>query len=361
VGLALPARRLRDFQRERGERERGLTRKRGGVQTHEDLPDLTGKTAMVTGAGGGNIGAATAGRLARLGATVVVPCRTLERAEALRREIVEAAPVEERAQVAARVVPAEMNLASLESVARFVAVFRASGRPLHSLVLCAAAVPRGFELTRDGVELTFGVAHVAHFALATALADVLAASRPSTVVLVSSVAHYKSVPPHFPSDLTGLNDRTMPQFARYVRAKLANVLFAKELARRLRGAGVLVNVAYPGVVLTRLAEDVWSREWYWPLARRLMWSPDTASLTVLAAAIGPATLAGGVTGSDFCPVGRRHCASDAAQDPALARELWDSTVHLLRASESSAWAWWPEGAARLLGLPAAGAYGLPTT
>ncbi|QWC85509.1 SDR family oxidoreductase [Nocardioidaceae bacterium] len=208
----------------------------------DDLPDLSGRTAVVTGANSG-IGFHTARQLARHGARVVLACRDVaagEQAAAHLRDLSDVAPVVR-----------ELDLASLDSVKRFT---RATEGPIDLLVNNAGVMtPPRHTTTEDGHELQFGVNHLGHFALTGRLLPHLLSAGDARVVTVSSLAHKGGsgrLLQGNPKD--GYN----PQHA-YSNSKLANLLFATELQRRATEAGVRLTstAAHPGVSNTGLVTD----------------------------------------------------------------------------------------------------------
>jgi retinol dehydrogenase 12 len=204
----------------------------------------TGRTFLVTG-GNTGIGLATATELARRGGRVYVACRS----EAKGSDAV-AAIVAATGNAEVSFLP--LDLADLASVRACAAEFLAAGQPLHVLVNNAGLAGRA-GLTRDGFETLFGVNHLGHFALTTALLDLLVASAPARIVNVSSDSHYQARG----IDFTALRrpTRGVAGMRSYAVSKLCNVLFTQELARRLDGKGVSAYAVHPGVV----ASDIWRK------------------------------------------------------------------------------------------------------
>jgi retinol dehydrogenase-12 len=207
-----------------------------------------------------------------------------------------------------------LDLADLDSVRACAEAFLARGEPLQVLVNNAGVAGRR-GLTRQGFELTFGVNHLGHFALTDALLGCLAASAPARVVNVSSDAHYSAPGIDFSSlrrparGVTGMRE--------YAVSKLANVLHAQELARRVAGTGVTTYALHPGVV----ASDIWRRvPWpVRPLITRRMLSPAQGAATSLYCATSAEVT--GDTGLFY-----DRCAPRAASTVAtaeLGRLLWD--------------------------------------
>ena len=203
--------------------------------TETDLPDLTGLTAVVTGANSG-IGLVTARELAGHGARVVLACRNTAAAEAASLEIVGDTRVE------------QLDLSSLASVRDFAE--RWDG-PLDLLINNAGVMtPPTYRETADGFELQFGTNHLGHFALTGLLLPHLLDAAAPRVVTVSSIAH-------FGGDERVLDANPREGYApskAYSQSKLANVLFARELQRRATTAdrGLASTAAHPGGSVTNL-------------------------------------------------------------------------------------------------------------
>ena len=216
--------------------------------TPDELPDLTGTTAVVTG-GNSGIGFVTARELAGHGATVILACRNIAAAEQSAERI-----RSNHNGTGARIPDvrvAELDLSSLISVRRFADSWES---PLDLLVNNAGVMaPRSWQGTRDGFELQFGTNHLGHFALTGLLLPALSASALPRVVTVSSIAHH--------GGRTDLLDGNPPGAYRpdssYSNSKLANLLFGAELARRAtaNGSAVTSTMAHPGVCATGLAVD----------------------------------------------------------------------------------------------------------
>lgn len=267
--------------------------------------ELSGRTFLITGANTG-IGRATAGDLARRGGKVFVACRSADKGRAAAAEIAAAT-----GNKAVAFLP--LDLADLASVRNCAAEFLARGEPLHVLINNAGvAGARG--LTKDGFELAFGINHLGHFALTTALLDCLAASAPSRVVTVASDAHYQAKGIDFEAVRRSTASRT--GLHEYAVSKLANVLFSAELARRMQGRGVTAYALHPGVV----ASDIWRRvPWpVRPLMKLPMLSTERGAATSLYCATAPEL--DGVTGRFY--ESSREREPSAAVTPELAGELW---------------------------------------
>ncbi len=210
--------------------------------TTDDLPDLGGRTVIVTGANSG-LGREAALGFARKGAHVVLACRDPGRAKAAGDAI--------RAQHPdARLDALELDLASLASVRRFADAFLASGRELHVLCNNAGVMAIPYRKTADGFEMQLGTNHLGHFALTGLLLERLLATPGSRVVSVSSTAHrFGAI--RF-DDLHW--ERRYSRWRAYGQSKLANLLFTYELQRRLddRGADSIAVACHPGYAATNL-------------------------------------------------------------------------------------------------------------
>ena len=212
-----------------------------GGWTAEQIPDQSGRTAVVTGANSG-LGLITARELARAGATVVATARSTEKAEAAATRIAAAA----RAEVEPRV----LDLADLSSVREFSKATSAEHPQLDLLVNNAGVMMPPRELTADGFELQFGTNHLGHFALTGLLLDALSAASDARIATISSIEH-KPGKIDF-DDLS--SERSYAPRSAYRRSKFANAVFGLELERRLREAGLPIRsvLAHPGYSDTNL-------------------------------------------------------------------------------------------------------------
>ena len=267
---------------------------------------LSGRTFCITGANTG-IGRDTALDLARRGGRLILLGRSLDRTQSVLDEI---AAIGEPAAF----VPCDLG--DLDSVRGAADAVIALDEPIHVLINNAGlAGQRG--TTAQGFELAFGTNHLGHFALTTRLLDVLRASAgptPSRVVCVSSDSHY--APKSLDLDAVRQPTKSVTGMAEYGVSKLANVLFAQELARREDPAVVTTYALHPGVI----ASDIW-RKVPWPvrpIVTRFMRSTEEGAQTTLYCATDPALAA--ETGGFYS-----DCASKEPSDvatPAAGAELW---------------------------------------
>jgi NAD(P)-dependent dehydrogenase (short-subunit alcohol dehydrogenase family) len=210
--------------------------------TAERIPDQVGRTAVVTGANSG-LGLVAARELARAGAEVVLACRNVEKGDAAGESIREAVPE-------ASVAIEELDLSSLASVRAFAGRFAAGHDSLDLLLNNAGVMAPPRRETADGFELQFGTNHLGHFALTGLLLGRMQGREDARVVTVSSTAHkFGRI------DFDDLQrQRHYFRWTAYGQSKLANLLFARELDRRLRAAGSSVSsmAAHPGYAATNL-------------------------------------------------------------------------------------------------------------
>jgi NAD(P)-dependent dehydrogenase (short-subunit alcohol dehydrogenase family) len=287
--------------------------------TAADIPDQSGRTIIVTGANSG-LGYQTALELARHGAHVVMTARDGEKGRAAKARI-------EAERVSGSLELRKLDLADLDDVKRFAATIIADGLPVDVLINNAGVMMPPRSLTRQGHEQQFGVNHLAHFVLTALLIERLAQSSDGRVVTVSSDLH-KRGQIHF-DDLTGARDYGRMSF--YAQSKFANVLFALELDRRLKAAGLPVKslLAHPGYSATNLQLNgpTGILKLFMRIGNRFL-AQDVAmgALNELYAATAPAAAGGQFIGPD----GRGEKSGypkivqpiAAARDPDLAKRLW---------------------------------------
>jgi len=207
--------------------------------------DMSGRTCMITGASNG-IGRAAAMELARLGASTVLVCRDRQRGE---RTVEEIRRVSGNDDVSLLIA----DLSSQAEIRTVAAEFLASDRSLHVLLNNAGVMNFRREETVDGIETTFAVNHLAYFLLTELLLERLKQSAPARIVSVASDAHAQS---GGRLDFDDLESRKRYSLIRvYGKSKLANILFTRELARRLAGTGVTANCLHPGFVGSGFARN----------------------------------------------------------------------------------------------------------
>jgi len=267
--------------------------------------NLKGKTALVTGANTG-IGRVTAIELAKQGARVVLACRSEEKTQPVIAEI-----------GADKVDFLQLDLADLASVRASGDAFLARGEPL-SLLVNNAGLAGAHGQTRDGFELGFGTNHVGHYLFTRLLLPALEKAEEARVVTVASDGHYRA--PGLDWEAVRRPTRTTTAFPEYCVSKLANVLFASELARRAP-KNVRSYSLHPGGV----ASDVW-REVPWGLRhvlRLFLLSNEDGARTTLYCATSEDVKDESGLYFDRCKEKR---PSKLALDASLARELWERSA-----------------------------------
>lgn len=276
---------------------------------------MDGKICVVTGASSG-IGRAIAVALAGLGATVVLIGRDRDRGESALADVTAAATGGQPSLELA-------DFRSMDQVRDLAA--RLSTRPaIDVLVNNAGLVVGRREVTADGFEHTIAVNHLAPFLLTNLLRPTLEASGAARVVTVASLAHRSAM-----LRLDDLNSerRYLPMLA-YSNSKLANVLFTRELARRLADAGsqVTANCLHPGTVATRFGRtgSAWLRYGV-VLGRNFLRSPESGAATAVYLASSPDVA--GRSGGYYVRC-RPHRPSPAARNDTLAGDLWDLSARL---------------------------------
>ncbi|XP_068248495.1 retinol dehydrogenase 13-like isoform X3 [Palaemon carinicauda] len=204
---------------------------------------LDGKTVVITGANTG-IGKETAKDLSRRGAKIVMLCRDLEKARLAAEEI--------HKDTGNTVGVYHLDLASLESVRNTAATLKDTEPKIHCLINNAGVMMCPRWETKDGFEMQLGTNHLGHFLLTLLLLDQVKAAAPSRIVTVSSIAHTQGRM-HW-EDL--MRTETYDAKEAYCQSKLANVLFSRELAKKLQGTGVTTYSLHPGVVQTELGRHI---------------------------------------------------------------------------------------------------------
>jgi NAD(P)-dependent dehydrogenase (short-subunit alcohol dehydrogenase family) len=291
----------------------------------EQIPDQHGRTAIVTGANSG-LGLASARELARHGASVVLACRNTARGRDAVAEIEAAVPD-------ARLELSELDLSSLASVRSFAERYRSAHDTLDLLINNAGlmAPPRGE--TADGFELQLGTNHLGHFALTGLLIGAMEGRPDARVVALSSIAH-RTGRIKF-EDLQ--SERRYSRWRAYGQSKLADLMSALELDRRLRAAGSTVKslAAHPGYSATNLQTAAP------PLIDRTVMritnaiaaqSADMGALPTLYAATCPGLEGGLFIGPDGLGELRGHprivSPNRAARDEDVAARLWNVSEEL---------------------------------
>jgi NAD(P)-dependent dehydrogenase (short-subunit alcohol dehydrogenase family) len=288
--------------------------------TVDRIPDQSGRIALVTGADSG-LGLIAARELARAGARVVLACRNMDKGATALREITDEVPNAE-AELAA------LDLASLDSIRSFAQGFPKAHNGLDLLINNAGVLAPPRRTTKEGFELQFGTNHLGHFALTGLLLGALEGRKGARVVTVSSTAH-RMGRINF-DDLHG--ERRYRRWRAYGQSKLANLLFALELDRRLRAAGSTISslAAHPGYAATNLqsaSAPVLDRAVMVVTNLLVAQDAEVGALSLLYAATEPGLEGGTYVGPDGRREQRGHPQPEAAParaalDEAVAARLW---------------------------------------
>lgn len=277
--------------------------------------EIRGKNVLLTGATNG-IGLEASVELARQGARVTLVGRDPRRTEAA------------VADVKARSGSTEVShllcdFSSQASIRSLADQVLASHGSLHVLINNAGGVNKERRLTVDGIETTFAVNHLGYFLLTNLLLDRIIQSAPARIVTVASAAHRSGT-----LDFDDLGyERGYKIMRAYSRSKLANVLFASELARRLEGTGVTSNSLHPGVVATNIwsGAPTFAKNLIHFLFRHFFLSPAQGAATIVQLAASPELE--GVTGKYF-EKGKPVTPAPRARDEMLAKQLWEVSMKL---------------------------------
>jgi len=292
--------------------------------TTADIPDQSGRTAVITGANTG-LGYETAAALAAKGAHVVLAVRNLDKGREAAERITAATP-------GASVALQELDLTSLDSVRTAADELRDANDTIDLLINNAGVMMTPKSTTKDGFELQFGTNHLGHFALTGLLLDRVLAAQGSRVVTVSSTGHRFARGIRF-DDLQW--ERSYNRVGAYGQAKLANLMFTYELQRRLIGTNTIAAAAHPGGSNTELMRNL-------PVAIRgasallapLFQGPEMGALPTLRAATDPGVLGGQYFGPDGFGEQRGYPkivgSTAASHDTAAQRRLWTVSEELTK-------------------------------
>ncbi|KAE9308033.1 hypothetical protein PF008_g21081 [Phytophthora fragariae] len=302
------------------------------------IPSQNGKVAVVTGASSG-IGYETALQLARKGAHVVLACRDESRGRQTEADL--------RKELAAdsasgTVEYMRLDVSDLSSVRHFSEEFKKTHDQLDLLINNAGIMGGSYALSPDGYERQFATNHLGHFALTAQLLEILTKSAPSRVASVSSFVHRQAWLRFDATEVMAPNEKAYSQWSNYANTKLYNILFTKELNRRLRGKGihgVTAVACHPGISSSNLftAPSSDNRSWFWKIFFKVSTviphqSTQMGALPTLYAATGD-----NVAGGDFFGPGslgtffghpRRETPSKLSQSTKAAWKLWEASEKL---------------------------------
>ncbi|XP_053399651.1 retinol dehydrogenase 13-like [Mercenaria mercenaria] len=285
---------------------------------------MNGKTVLITGANTG-IGKETAKDLARRGARVLLACRDITKAERAAEDI-------RKTTGNKNVVVYILDLASLKSVRQCAnEVIRKETR-VDVLINNAGVMWTPEWKTDDGFEMQFGTNHLGHFLFTNLLLDLLKKSTPSRIVNVSSRAHERGK-----INFDDLNsEKNYSRSEAYNQSKLANVLFTRELSKRLQGTGVTVNSLHPGIIKTELGRYMgitwWRKILLMPFFLLIIKNPIQGAQTTIHCAVSQEL--DGVSGKYFSDCAIKEEAPQAQDDEAAAR-LWKVSEEMVGLTQRS--------------------------
>ncbi|KAK3696733.1 hypothetical protein QZH41_013080 [Actinostola sp. cb2023] len=287
----------------------------------KDIPHLDNKVAVVTG-GNSGIGFETVRGLCRIGLSVIMACRSEEKAINMIAKLKEEQPE-------AKVKYMNLDLTSLDSIRDFAYRFRESESNLHILVNNAGVMLTPYDQTKDGFELQLGINHLGHFALTLLLLDIMKRSGSkgscARIVTVSSSAHAVAT-----MNFDDLQSRKhYNPYSAYSQSKLANVLFTYALQRRLTDEGcyVTANTLHPGVVDTNLFQHLpWVIRYPQSImAKVLFLTPEQGASTSLYACLSPDLEGKGGMFLDNCQESK---SNQESYDQDVQDKLWTASCEL---------------------------------
>ncbi|XP_051866205.1 retinol dehydrogenase 12 [Pristis pectinata] len=285
----------------------------GGVCTSNAR--LNGKTVVITGANTG-IGKETARDLAQRGARVIIACRDLTKAEAAAQEIREDTGNKQ-------VIVRELDLGNTRSIYQFAENIIKEEKVINILINNAGVMMCPYMKTSDGFEMHFGVNHLGHFLLTFLLLDLIKRSAPARIINVSSFAHvFGRI--NF-QDLQ--SEKSYEGALAYCQSKLANILFTRELAKRLKDTKVTVNSLHPGSVKTELTRHSWVVALLWKICTFLIKTPKEGAQTSIHCAVAEELEE--ISGKYFSDCHPAFVAPQGRNDE-TAKNLWNVSCKLLK-------------------------------
>ncbi|CAN7999756.1 unnamed protein product [Ixodes hexagonus] len=289
----------------------------GGCRYTGDVK-LDGKNVIVTGSNTG-LGKEAAREFAKRGANVIMACRNVEKCRRTRKELIKATNNKS-------IVCEELDLASLDSVQEFATRIITNIGKVHILVNNAGVMRCPRTLTKEGFEMQLGVNHLgSHFFLTLQLLDAIKAAAPSRIVNVSSAAHLRGQIKF--NDLN--SDENYDPAEAYNQSKLANALFTRELARKLKGTGVSTFAVHPGIVNTEItrhmgiANSVVATVFAKPILWLFTKSPRQGAQTIVHCALAEGLEADSGAYFSNCKVAATNRIVD---DEVVARWLWATSL-----------------------------------
>lgn len=282
---------------------------------------LHGKTAIVTGANTG-LGFWTALDLAKRGARVILACRNLQKAEEAKKNILK------ELSDGGDVIVRHLDLSSMQSVRQFARETYEQESRLDILINNAAVSSMPKNITEEGLEFSYATNYVGPFLLTNLLLDLLKKSAPSRIVNLTSIMN--ALGKVDIDDLQGKKD--YDPFSSYSNTKLMNILFTKELARKIEGTGVATCCVHPGAAGTEIFRDLWGTQLFTPFLSFFFKTPKDGAQTTLYAAMSEEMRE---FLSDSQVYDHTRWINRSAYDQGLCKKLWEATEAIIASSTSN--------------------------
>ncbi|MCB9185735.1 MAG: SDR family oxidoreductase [Flavobacteriales bacterium] len=279
---------------------------------------MEGKTVIITG-GNAGIGKATAIALAKKGASIVITSRSETKAKEAVAEI-------KKQSGSDKVDFVTIDLSSQKSVREAAERLKAKCPKIDVLINNAGCYFSELKLNEDGLEMQFATNHLGHFLLTNLLMENLKAAEKARIINLSSIAHKSTRE----LDLNDINyqNAAYDGWKSYSRSKFCNILFTRELARRLEGTGITANAVHPGGVRTEIAEK--NANWYtklgWILSKPLMVTVEDGAKTSIHLA---SSEEGGDMSGGYWVKCKKYFSNRPSQDPETAAALWKKSEELV--------------------------------
>lgn len=302
----------------------------------EDIPNLNGKTIIITGANCG-LGFWSTFYLIKNGCTVIMACRNKSKASAAREKILKSIPgCEEKLQIMS------LDLNDLGSVRNFANEIKKKFSTIDVLMCNAGIMASPFRLSNNGIEQQFAVNHLSHFYLSNLLMETIQKSTDPRIIFLSSSAMFSNK--RVPVSAKELNDSKSNKFKsswiRYANSKLLNMISVKQLAKRY--PNVHINAVHPGLVATELERHFDDKlgstlSTLKGMLRKLgliWWTPELACLTQLYAAVSPEIVKKNISGKLFGPIGRFMRPHKRVHDEKLQNQIWNLSMQFVENFEN---------------------------
>eukprot|EP00924_Labyrinthula_sp_SR-Ha-C_P014562 snap_masked-scaffold_34-processed-gene-1.56-mRNA-1 protein AED:0.88 eAED:0.88 QI:0/-1/0/1/-1/1/1/0/371 len=315
----------------------------------KDIPDLTGRVIIVTGANSG-LGYSTTKLLFEHGARVIMACRSMKKCEVAIEQIL---GTQKRSKThkmsvpsAKNLIPIELDLSDLSTIENFARTFLKEYTELHHLVLNAGSFGQSFAMTKDGIEESFGTNHIGNFYLINLLIELMRTSSGEvkpTITFVSTMMHDFGLEKQMLEVIDTENRATKDLLKKlnepskfnandsYSRSKLANVMYSNYLAREY--PDILTNSVHPGGVLTPGFKKLTGglpKGILKGISGCLLFEQDVAALTQVYAAVSKEVQENSLTGRYFVPIAREDNCAEFSKDEEAQDRLWKFSNEVLK-------------------------------